>query len=59
MEQPGGHFHIEEIVEHGGVNTAWLAEGIQSHEAEDFTECYGLNLVTNFCIMEQIRDLGI
>jgi predicted CoA-binding protein len=32
-----------------------LAEGVQSHEAEDFAEDYGLTLVTNFCILDAYK----
>lgn len=49
--------HMEEVVERGGINTVWLAEGIQSHEAEDFAEDYGLTLVTNFCILEAYKQI--
>jgi len=48
--------HMAEIVERGGINTVWLAEGVQSHEAEDFAEDYGLTLVTNFCILEAYKQ---
>jgi xylulose-5-phosphate/fructose-6-phosphate phosphoketolase len=49
--------HMSEVVERGGVNTVWLAEGVQSHEAEDFAEDYGLTLVTNFCILEAYKQI--
>ncbi len=49
--------HMAEIVERGGINTVWLAEGVQSHEAEDFAEDYGLTLVANFCIMEVYKQI--
>jgi len=44
--------HLEEIVEHGHIKTVWLAEGANSHEAEDFAQDYGLHLVANQCIMD-------
>lgn len=49
--------HMTEVVEHGGINTVWLAEGIQSREADDFAEDYGLTLVTNFCILEAYKQI--
>ena len=49
--------HMEEVVERGGINTVWLAEGIQSHEAEDFAEDYGLTLIANFCILEAYKKI--
>lgn len=49
--------HLAEVVERGGINTVWLAEGVQSREAEDFAEDYGLTLVTNYCILEAYKDI--
>ena len=49
--------HMAEIVERGGINTVWLAEGVQSREAEDFAEDYGLTLVANFCILEAYKQI--
>jgi xylulose-5-phosphate/fructose-6-phosphate phosphoketolase len=49
--------HMAEVVERGGVNTVWLAEGVQSTEAEDFAEDYGLTLITNFCILEAYKQI--
>lgn len=51
--------HMKEIVERGGIKTVWLAEGVNSPEAEDFAEDYGLSMVTNFCIMEAYKRLQI
>lgn len=50
--------HMEEVVERGGINTVWLAEGVQSREADDFAEDYGLTLVTNFCILEAYKQIN-
>lgn len=50
--------HLEEIVERGGIKTVWLAEGANSHEAEEFAEDYGLHMVTNQCIMD-VDKLGV
>jgi predicted CoA-binding protein len=44
--------HMQEIMERGGIRTIWLAEGANSHAAEDFAEDYGLYMVTNQCIMD-------
>ena len=44
--------HMHEIIERGGIRTIWLAEGANSHAAEEFAEDYGLNMVTNQCIMK-------
>jgi xylulose-5-phosphate/fructose-6-phosphate phosphoketolase len=44
--------HMNEIIERGGIRTVWLAEGVNSYEAEEFAEDYGLTMVTNQCIME-------
>jgi len=49
--------HLSEIVERGGINTVWLAEGVQSQEAVDFAEDYGLTMVTNFCILEAYKQI--
>jgi xylulose-5-phosphate/fructose-6-phosphate phosphoketolase len=49
--------HLEEVVERGGINTVWLAEGVQSREAEDVAEDYGLTLITNYCILEAYKDI--
>lgn len=51
--------HMKEIVERGDIKTVWLQEGVNSHEAEDFAEDYGLSMVTNFCIMEAYQKLKI
>jgi predicted CoA-binding protein len=48
--------HMEEVVERGNIRTVWLAEGINTPQAEDFAEDYGLSLVTNFCIMEAYKQ---
>jgi predicted CoA-binding protein len=44
--------HLQEIIDRGNIRTVWLAEGANSHQAEEFAEDYGLSLVTNQCIME-------
>ncbi|HUC19910.1 MAG TPA: CoA-binding protein, partial [Candidatus Polarisedimenticolaceae bacterium] len=44
--------HMKQIMDRGGIRTVWLAEGANSHEAEEFAEDYGLYLVTNYCIMD-------
>lgn len=44
--------HLKEVVERGNIKTIWLAEGANSHEAEEFAQDYGLYLVTNVCIMD-------
>jgi predicted CoA-binding protein len=44
--------HMKEVVERGGIKTVWLAEGANSHEAEEFAEDYGLTMVNNICIMD-------
>ena len=49
--------HMQEVVERGGINTVWLAEGANSPEAEDFAEDYGLTLVSNFCIMDAYKEM--
>ncbi len=49
--------HMREIVERGGIKTVWLADGVNSPEAEDFAEDYGLSMVTNYCIMDAYKDL--
>ncbi len=49
--------HMAEVVERGGINTVWLAEGVQCHEAEDFAEDYGLTLIANFCILEAYKKI--
>ncbi len=49
--------HMQEVVEHGGIRTVWLAEGANSVEAEEFAKDYGLTMVTNFCIMDAYKDL--
>jgi xylulose-5-phosphate/fructose-6-phosphate phosphoketolase len=49
--------HLEEVVDRGDINTVWLAEGISSPKVEDFAEDYGLNLITNFCILEAYKQM--
>jgi len=49
--------HLEEVVERGGIKTVWLAEGVDSREAVDFAEDYGLTMVTNFCILEAHKQM--
>lgn len=44
--------HLQEVVDRGGIKTVWLAEGANSHEAEDFAEDYGLHMISNLCIMD-------
>ncbi len=44
--------HMKEIMERGGIRTVWLAEGANSHEAEEFAVDYGLYIITNYCIMD-------
>ncbi len=44
--------HMHEIIERGGIRTVWLAEGANSPAAEEFAEDYGLQMVTNQCIMK-------
>ncbi len=48
--------HLEEVVERGNIRTIWLAEGANSHEAEEFAEDYGLHMVTNQCIMDVDKE---
>ena len=49
--------HMYEIVERGNIRTVWLADGVNSHEAEDFAEDYGLSMVTNYCILDAYKDM--
>lgn len=51
--------HLEEIVEIGGIQTVWLAEGVTTRKTEDFAQDYGLNLVTNYCILEAHKKLTV
>jgi xylulose-5-phosphate/fructose-6-phosphate phosphoketolase len=51
--------HMEEVVERGGINTVWLAEGVNSRETEDFAEDYGLTMITNFCILEAHKQIKL
>lgn len=44
--------HLHEVVERGNIKTVWLAEGVNSHAAEEFAEDYGLSMVSNLCIMK-------
>ena len=44
--------HLQEVVDRGGIKTVWLAEGANSHEAEDFAQDYGLHMISNICIMD-------
>ena len=50
--------HMQEVVEHGGIRTVWIAEGANSIEAEEFAKDYGLTVVTNFCIMDAYKELA-
>lgn len=49
--------HMQEIVERGNIRTVWLADGVNTHEAEDFAEDYGLSMVTNYCILDAYKDM--
>ena len=49
--------HMQEVVDHGDIKTIWLAEGVNSPEAEEFAEDYGLAMVTNYCIMEAYKKI--
>ena len=49
--------HMQEVVDHGDIKTIWLAEGVNSSEAEEFAEDYGLSMVTNYCIMEAYKKI--
>lgn len=51
--------HMQEVVERGGVGAVWLAEGINTSQAEDFAEDYGLSMVTNYCIMEVCKKMEV
>lgn len=50
--------HMQEVVERGNIRTVWLAEGINTPEAEDFAEDYGLSMISNFCIMEAYKQFN-
>lgn len=49
--------HMKEVLDHGGIKTVWLQEGVSSPEVEDFAEDFGLTMVTNCCIMEAYKKL--
>ncbi len=49
--------HMKEVVERGNIKTVWLAEGINTPEAEEFVQDYGLFMVTNFCIMDAYKEI--
>ena len=49
--------HMQEVVERGNIRTVWLAEGINTPQAEEFAEDYGLSMVTNFCIMDAYKEM--
>ena len=51
--------HLQEVTNRGDINTVWLAEGVSSPVVEDFAEDYGLNLITNFCIMEAYKKMEV
>ena len=44
--------HIKEIIKRGDIKLVWLEVGASSKEAEQFARDHGLNVVSNFCIME-------
>ncbi len=48
---------MEEVVERGNIKTVWLAEGINTPQAERFAQDYGITMVTNFCIMEAYKKV--
>lgn len=50
--------HLEEVIKRGGINSVWLQEGVGSLQAEEFAREHGLNLVSNFCIMETHKKLN-
>lgn len=47
--------HLQQVIDRGKIATVWLAEGTSSKEAEDFAEDYGLDMITNCCIMEAYK----
>lgn len=49
--------HMKEVVERGDIKTVWLAEGINTPEAEEFAEDYGLSMVSNFCILDAYKNV--
>ena len=49
--------HMKEVLRRGGIKTVWLQEGVNSVEAEDFAQDYGIDMVTNFCIMEAHKKM--
>ncbi len=48
---------MKDVVERGNIKTVWLAEGVNTPEAERFAQDYGLTMVTNFCIMEAYKKV--
>jgi xylulose-5-phosphate/fructose-6-phosphate phosphoketolase len=49
--------HMLEVVERGNIRTVWLADGVNTPQAEDFAEDYGLSMVTNYCILDAYKDM--
>jgi len=44
--------HLKEVLKRGGISTVWLQEGVGSYEASAFANEFGINLISDFCIME-------
>ena len=50
---------MKDIVDRGNIKTIWLAEGVNTPEAERFAQDYGLTMVTNFCIMDAYKKIEV
>ena len=44
--------HLREVVQRGGIETVWLAEGVSSQEAEDYAKDHSLAMVTEMCMLK-------
>lgn len=47
--------HVKEAIERGDVKTIWMQEGIVNKAAEEYARQHGLEVVSNFCLMNAHR----
>jgi hypothetical protein len=49
--------HLKEVLKRGGVSTVWLQEGVGSAQASAFAKEFGINLISDFCMMEVHKNI--
>jgi len=49
--------HLKEVLEKGGISTVWLQEGVGSTQASAFANEFGINLISDFCMMKVHKNI--